>query len=396
MKKYLLLILLLLNISVFAQNTNVYDFAPSAKVTTNGTINNGGATARSFSSFTILGTGQYIIFDLGASLSISTITFGTFWSSDGRYIPNGYTIDYSNDGINYTNVVTNTGNQNIAPVHNISSPSERYWRFTITAVQSGQTACNIAGFQLLGAGIGAATNNLFWGGGGFNNTSINYMAGNVGIGTTNPVANLHIGPEVGGGGNNPTMLISTLAGTKPSILFTEYTARSAAIGISSDNYLALGSENNHTYGIKFQVNGNYSIGDLNSGTTAMLINNGGNVLIGKTSQANSTYILDVAGNVRANKLIVNTTGADFVFAKKYHLISLDELEKYIHQNKHLPGIESAKEMSKEGVDVGNNETKLLQKMEELTLYLIEQNKKIDALSRENLQLKQRIEKIVNR
>ena len=56
---------------------------------------------------------------------------------------------------------------------------------------------------------------------------------------------------------------------------------------------------------------------------------GGNVLIGKTSQTNTSYLLDVAGNIRANKLVVNTTGADFVFAKKYHLIPLNELEKYI-------------------------------------------------------------------
>jgi len=123
----------------------------------------------------------------------------------------------------------------------------------------------------------------------------------------------------------------------------------------------------------------------------------GNVLIGKTSQTNTSYLLDVAGNIRANKLVVNTTGADFVFAKKYHLIPLSELEKYIQQNKHLPGIEPAREMNKGGVDVGKNETKLLQKIEELTLYMIEikkemeQTKKvmqnqIDLLKHQNEQL----------
>ena len=115
-----------------------------------------------------------------------------------------------------------------------------------------------------------------------------------------------------------------------------------------------------------------------------------NVLIGKSSQTITNYILDVAGNIRANKLVVNTTGADFVFAKKYHLIPLNELEKYIQQNKHLPGIEPAKRMSEEGVDVGKNETKLLQKIEELTLYLIEMKKQVNSLEVENNQIKQQI------
>jgi len=109
----------------------------------------------------------------------------------------------------------------------------------------------------------------------------------------------------------------------------------------------------------------------------------GNVLIGKTTQTNTNYMLDVGGNIRANKLVVNTTGADFVFAKKYQLISLNELEKYILQYKHLPGIETATDMTKEGVDVGKNETKLLQKIEELTLYLIEQNRKISKMEEDN-------------
>jgi len=101
-----------------------------------------------------------------------------------------------------------------------------------------------------------------------------------------------------------------------------------------------------------------------------------NVLIGKTTQKNSTYILDVAGTIRANSIVVNNTGADFVFEPSYKLISLPTLEEYITRNHHLPEIASAKEMQTNGVDLGQNQVKLLQKVEELTLYMIEKDQQL--------------------
>jgi len=62
----------------------------------------------------------------------------------------------------------------------------------------------------------------------------------------------------------------------------------------------------------------------------------GNVLIGQTTQHNSAYKLDVLGTVRANSIVVNNTGADFVFEPAYKLLSLPTLEEYIAQNHHLP------------------------------------------------------------
>lgn len=107
-------------------------------------------------------------------------------------------------------------------------------------------------------------------------------------------------------------------------------------------------------------------------TGNVLVN--GNVIIGKASQTNSSYKLDVNGNIRANKVVVNTTGADYVFAPSYTLADLDTLDSYIKRYNHLPGISSTRHMQKEGLDVGANQTMLLQKIEELTLYLIHQNK----------------------
>jgi len=61
------------------------------------------------------------------------------------------------------------------------------------------------------------------------------------------------------------------------------------------------------------------------------------------------------------------------------LLPLNELEKYVNVNKHLPEIETADEMQKNGINIGETQTKLLQKIEELTLYIIDQNKRIRTL-----------------
>ena len=105
----------------------------------------------------------------------------------------------------------------------------------------------------------------------------------------------------------------------------------------------------------------------------------GNILIGKTSQSNSTYRLDVDGIIRSQKVVVNSTGADFVFDSGYHLLPIDSLNSFIHLNHHLPNVPSVAEMQKEGLDVGDNQMVLLQKIEELTLMVIEQQKEIENL-----------------
>jgi hypothetical protein len=120
----------------------------------------------------------------------------------------------------------------------------------------------------------------------------------------------------------------------------------------------------------------------NGSTTYMGIGNNGNVLIGKTNQINTNYKLDVAGKIRADEVVVNTTGADFVFKADYKLPSLVEVESYIKINNHLPGITSALVMKVNGMNVSEMQTKLLQKIEELTLYVIELNKKLEQLESE--------------
>ncbi len=105
------------------------------------------------------------------------------------------------------------------------------------------------------------------------------------------------------------------------------------------------------------------------------------------------YSLDVIGTIRAREVIVDLNGADFVFENDYKLMPLNELEKFLKEQKHLPEIASAKEMEKNGTDLGDLNSKLLQKMEEMTLYMIEQNKKIEQQNQEMQLMKEKITKL---
>jgi hypothetical protein len=119
------------------------------------------------------------------------------------------------------------------------------------------------------------------------------------------------------------------------------------------------------------------------------ITTSGNVLIGKTTQSNSGYMLDVNGNGRFNQVTVNTSGADYVFDSAYRLLSLGQTEAYVRKEHHLPGIAPAAQMQQDGLDLGDNQTRLLAKIEELTLYLIQQEKNTAALQEKIEQLEDR-------
>ncbi|MNQ47936.1 hypothetical protein D3C85_617950 [compost metagenome] len=84
---------------------------------------------------------------------------------------------------------------------------------------------------------------------------------------------------------------------------------------------------------------------------------------------------------------------DFVFKKEYDLPTLEEVEKHITEKGHLENIPSEDEVLKNGINLGDMNAKLLQKMEEMTLYMIEQNKRMNQLEKENQNLKIRIDSI---
>lgn len=99
-------------------------------------------------------------------------------------------------------------------------------------------------------------------------------------------------------------------------------------------------------------------------------------------------MLTVDGKIHAEEIIVNLEipHPDYVFDDDYDLLSLNELENFIRENKHLPGIPSAKEIKENGLSAGVMQTKLLEKIEEMTLYVIEMKK-------ENAELRKKIEEL---
>jgi len=198
------------------------------------------------------------------------------------------------------------------------------------------------------------------------------ITGNLGIGTLNPNSKLTI--RSGGTG------VSIHPGTAPYFGTLAFNRESQNGEIFDPNGQAFqinngGSDKN----LHFQVyNGNGSLV-----TNDALVINGinGNVGIGTP---NTTSKLTVAGNIASREVKVSVdAGADFVFENNYNLPSLDSIDKFVKENKHLPEIASAKEMQREGISLSEMNIKLLQKIEEMTLHMIAQNKKINELEIKN-------------
>ena len=110
----------------------------------------------------------------------------------------------------------------------------------------------------------------------------------------------------------------------------------------------------------------------------------GNIGIGKAYPKNK---LEVNGTIRSKEIIVELKEwSDFVFKKVYKLPTLAEVEKHINEKGHLENIPSEAEVLKNGISLGEMNAKLLQKIEELTLYMIEMKK-------ENIEMKDRLLKL---
>jgi len=119
--------------------------------------------------------------------------------------------------------------------------------------------------------------------------------------------------------------------------------------------------------------------------------NDGNVGIGTI---NPQSLLAVNGTITTKEVVVTIDGwSDFVFNKDYKLKDLKEVENFIEENNHLPDIPSEDEVLENGIQVGEMNAKLLQKIEELTLYMIDINKEVKALRNENAELKEKIVKM---
>ncbi|MDP1622362.1 MAG: hypothetical protein Q8M08_08475 [Bacteroidales bacterium] len=172
---------------------------------------------------------------------------------------------------------------------------------------------------------------------------------------------------------------STYTGTTAGVY--GYASGSAGTRIGVYGYAFGGTTN---WGSYF-IGSNYMSGDLRIGTTT----------------AATGYALSVNGKVACEEVLVQdmTSWPDYVFKSDYNLMSLDNLEQNIKENGHLPGLPSALEIETNGLHLGNMQKMVVEKVEELTLYTIEQGKmlqdlkkEIDALKAENQSLRKAIKK----
>ena len=221
-------------------------------------------------------------------------------------------------------------------------------------------------------------------GGGLRVTS-----GNVGIGTTVPNTKLDVNGStaIKGrlqlGGSSAGWLSNSITGY--SIGFAP---SDAAIFVpvyqnnteNSDLRLYITDNNNDAFSIWGNTCAGGNCGSFNSAQQVVRFEGGGRVLfsgnIGIGKSPDATTKLDVAGTIRAEEIRVEANGqtADFVFAEDYNLKDLSEVETFIKNNKHLPDIPSAEEMEEQGVNLAEMNKLLLQKIEELTLYVIDLEK----------------------
>jgi hypothetical protein len=204
-----------------------------------------------------------------------------------------------------------------------------------------------------------------------------FVAGKIGIGTTTPFDLLHV---------NGNISIKPDDSNVPSYLNFKRT---------SDGWIAarIGQVYSRVaYGghLIFETNGSANSTNL---IERMRITYDGNVGIGTTIP---DALLAVKGTIHSQevKVDLNVPGPDYVFEPNYDLKPLSEIETYIKANKHLPEIPSAKEMEKNGVQLGEMNMLLLKKVEELTLYIIEKEKEfielkseVEALKRSNTKTK---------
>ena len=146
------------------------------------------------------------------------------------------------------------------------------------------------------------------------------------------------------------------------------------------------------YAYLWSSTGKLFIGDDNS--PSMIISGMSNGSVGIGTLDTKGYKLAVNGDAIFTRVKVKAYAnwPDYVFKPGYNLPSLREVEQFILNNQHLPGIPSASQIEKEGLDIGNNQSLLLKKIEELTLYIIDQNKKMEEQGEKIRQLEKRISK----
>jgi hypothetical protein len=192
------------------------------------------------------------------------------------------------------------------------------------------------------------------------------FTGTASIGTQTYMGNLHVHE---GTGNLASIYITpstTVSGDSSKIFMGEdaiaYYGMYWLYDGSSNNMQLFGKSGSTIYGPHFSVN-----------------RNTGNAAFGSTFATG--YKLSVSGKIICEELRVNLVASwpDYVFKKDYSLLPVEQLGSYVEENGHLPNVPAAAEIEKTGFDVGNMQKIMMEKIEELSLYIIEQQKQIKEL-----------------
>lgn len=145
------------------------------------------------------------------------------------------------------------------------------------------------------------------------------------------------------------------------------------------------------------ANGDFRVGN-NTGSQwreHLTVKQNGKVTIGhKISDPSDGYLLAVDQGIQTQQIKVcpSTNGwCDYVFEPDYERNSIEEVDNYVRKNKHLPNVPSAQEVEEEGINVAEMDATLLRQIEELWLHMIDLNKKVDSLEKENKKLKTQLE-----
>lgn len=210
--------------------------------------------------------------------------------------------------------------------------------------------------------------------------------GKIGVGTSNPTREF----EVSSGSNTPAAMI---VGSPSTNLSSIYWAINQHMSYGFGMYST--STENNIGGIFRNINAATPEKIMTFARTSA----GPQVWIGDkkpTATPYSNATLSVDGSIVAKEIFVRdqqgAQWADYVFNKDYKLMPLSDVETYVNVNKHLPNVPSAKEIEEKGQGIGQLQVVQMEKIEELYLHMIELNKKVENLERENAELKLKINK----
>jgi len=241
-----------------------------------------------------------------------------------------------------------------------------------------------------------------------------YFNGNMGVGTSNPAKKLHVVGDTYLNGRLGVGTSDPLVNMQIGSIWTFYDGsankiigRNTYYNGSNDVRIQQGVASRITFGgsgdIVFQTAPSGAAGSTVSTWNTMVMNNSGDVAIG-TTNANG-YKLRVNGKINCTELVVSLGGRegggdgdsddgaetkwpDYVFADDYNLRTLEDVTNYIQQNKRLPEMPSTTEVAENGINIGTMNTLLLKKVEELTLYILQQNDDIQSMKAEIRSLKE--------